>query len=260
MHVGARDGAGAQQHGQAARAVDDGRFDPHGAGRRPAPAAGRQSSSATCCAVVGLTLPNRLALGGHAPDGRIEPLAAASTAWATGGPGSAGPRCPAAGGARRARQARQDQRGPGQKASTAAARTAAPPGEMGDGRGIGHMHDQRVVGGPALGGKDLRHGGVVVGIGRQAVHRLGRQASSSPRMARGGLHRGVELFRPGSRATLRTALCREWLPPAAPRRAPPRAWRRSRSGGPSCARVLRRACRTGAGGSRARPAPAPRPG
>ena len=203
---------------------------------------------------------------GHAPDGRIEPLAGRQhrMGHGVGRAAQAHAVLPAGGGARRGRQARQDQReGPGPEGVYQLLREQRHLlGVMGDGRGIGHMHDQRVVGGPALGGKDLGHGGVVVGIGRQAVHRLGRQAQqrAARQRLRGGLHRGIELAVDDHARPLRTALCREWPPPAAPRRAPPRAWRRSRSGGPSCARVLRRACRTGAGGSRARPVPVPRPG
>ena len=37
------------------------------------------------------------------------------------------------------------------------------------------MHDQRMVGGPALGGEDLRHRGVVVGARAEAVDGLGRK-------------------------------------------------------------------------------------
>ena len=37
-----------------------------------------------------------------------------------------------------------------------------------------HVDDQRVVGRAAFGGKDFGHCGVVVGVGTQAVHRLGR--------------------------------------------------------------------------------------
>ena len=46
-------------------------------------------------------------------------------------------------------------------------------GEVRNALGIGHMHDQRVVAGPPLGGKDLRHGGITAGIGRKAIHRFG---------------------------------------------------------------------------------------
>ena len=43
-------------------------------------------------------------------------------------------------------------------------------------RGTGHMHDQRMVRRAALGHKDFGDRRVVGGIGRQAVHGLGRQA------------------------------------------------------------------------------------
>jgi hypothetical protein len=41
----------------------------------------------------------------------------------------------------------------------------------------GHMHDQRVVGGAAFGGKYLSHRSFIGGIGPQTVHRLGWQAN-----------------------------------------------------------------------------------
>ncbi len=59
---------------------------------------------------------------------------------------------------------------------------------------IGHMHDQRMVGRAALGGKDLRHGRVVVAVGGQAVDRFGGQAQQLALLQgpRSGLHRGVQ--------------------------------------------------------------------
>lgn len=48
-------------------------------------------------------------------------------------------------------------------------------GALGVPLGIGHMHDQRVVGRAALGRKNVGHGAGVVRIGGQAVHGFGRQ-------------------------------------------------------------------------------------
>jgi hypothetical protein len=49
-------------------------------------------------------------------------------------------------------------------------------GKVGNACGVGHVHDQRVVAGAALGCKNLRHGSVAAGIGGQAVHGFGGQA------------------------------------------------------------------------------------
>ena len=43
-----------------------------------------------------------------------------------------------------------------------------------------HMHDQRVVAGPAFQGKHLGHGSGVVGVGPQAINRFGGQADQAP--------------------------------------------------------------------------------
>ena len=84
----------------------------------------------------------------------------------------------AGGGAGHAFAARQDQ---GQRAGPEGVDQALR--EIGHGGGKvrhggrpGHVHDQRVVGRAALGGKDGAHRRVVAGVGRQAVDRLGGQA------------------------------------------------------------------------------------
>ena len=45
---------------------------------------------------------------------------------------------------------------------------------------VGDVHDQRVVRGPALGGKDAAHRVGIAGIGCEAVDGLGRQADDPP--------------------------------------------------------------------------------
>ena len=45
---------------------------------------------------------------------------------------------------------------------------------------VGHMHDQRVIGRTALGGKDACHRRVVVGTRTEAINGLGRQGQQAP--------------------------------------------------------------------------------
>ena len=133
-------------------------------------------SASTCAAVVGLTWPERLALGAaigtlgraqqrlrdrvrrHAHGDGVEPRRrqlgdrAIRAAWPA--PASAAPARtlpPAAGRAASARPA------------AAAASTSA------------HVHDQRIEARPALGREDRRHGAAVGGIRAEAVHGLGRK-------------------------------------------------------------------------------------
>ena len=74
-----------------------------------------------------------------------------------------------------ARQNQSQRAGPeGRNQSRSKGRHVA--GVVGHLRGAGHVHDQRVVRRPALGGKDQRHGGIVGCICAQAVNRLGRKS------------------------------------------------------------------------------------
>ena len=67
-------------------------------------------------------------------------------------------------------------------------------GKARHGAGVGQVHDQRVVGGPALGGKDGAHRRIAAGVGRQAVHRLGGQADQfARRQGIGGAGDGIGL-------------------------------------------------------------------
>ena len=45
--------------------------------------------------------------------------------------------------------------------------------------GIGHVHDERVAHGSALGGKNGSNSAIVIGAGGQAIHRFGRQAEQA---------------------------------------------------------------------------------
>ena len=132
-------------------------------------------SAATWAAVVGLTWPERLALG--AASGRPK---AASSAWATGWAGTRmRDRVEAGGdevGDRRVRPLRQDERqrarpeGVGEALAHRRRRRAiaARRGERGD------VDDQRVEARPALGDEDRADGARVAGVGGEAVDRLGR--------------------------------------------------------------------------------------
>ena len=97
---------------------------------------------------------------------------------------------------------------------------------------IGHMDDQRVVGGPTFGGKDRRDSSRVFGIATQAVHRLGRQADQASGAQAGGgwCQRSVQaggrtgVQQHGVRA--KKPRCPAAARPARPPRAPAQQWRR----------------------------------
>ena len=97
-----------------------------------------------------------------------------------------------------------------------------------DGGRIGHMHDQRMVGGPALGAEDMCHGRVVVAVGGQAVDRLGRQTEqlAGLQCLGGGLDRCIQLSIQNHVSSLKTLRCPEWRPLSVRWRVPARAWRR----------------------------------
>ncbi len=176
---GARQHARAQQHRVAARAVDDGRLDAHRAGaavehqqrrrRTPRPR-GRRG--------VGLMRPKRLALGAATP-ATPSSRAARSRAWATGCAGQRRPMLscpPAAAAATPGARGTITVSGPGQKASIRRCATGGTAAAKARALGsIGHVHDQRVVGRPALGGEDACHRRVVVGARAEAVDGLGRE-------------------------------------------------------------------------------------
>ena len=176
----ARQHAGAQQHRPAGRAVDDRRLDADPRRRRRrAPAATSPNSSTTCAAVVGLTRPNRFALGAAMP-GTPASAASASSAWATGCAGQRRPivACPPAAasadagrGARRspsAARARRRRSGARRPAACAAAKRSAPA------RSATWTISGCPVGRP-LSGEDLGDRRVVVGARAEAVDGLGRK-------------------------------------------------------------------------------------
>ncbi len=196
----ARDGAGAQQHGHAARAVHDGRFNAHLAGT----AIQHQQlitkfRSNVCCGGGAHTAKLVGAGGGYAPDGRVQLLAGLEHGMRHGVRWAA--QAHAVLTARRClgsmRQAWQDQgegAGP-ERVDQLLGKDRHFLGIAGDGVSVGHMHDQRMVGRAPLGGKDLRHGCVVVAVGSQAIDRFGGQAQQLALLQghSSGLYRGVQL-------------------------------------------------------------------
>ncbi len=221
------------------------------------------NSAATWAARGGADAAEAVGAGRGQPQHRRVGLATGcSSACATGCDGQRRPMVscpPAAACATPARRGTISVSGPGQKASirrwakagTSAAKrpTAAPSA---------HMHDQRVVARPALGGEDAGHGGIVVGSRAQAVHRLGRKGHQLA-----GLQGGHGLLQRGGHRAGRGSWAQNGSMPssAAARSAVARAPRRVGAGHRQVAHLAAgpraRPCRTGAGARRAAPAPAP---
>ena len=184
-----RDLPGAQQHRRAARAVDDGRFDAHAA-----------RAAVQHQQLVAELLRHVLCRGGAdaaeaVGAGRGQPAHAARgcrrqqrvrhrvrrAAQADGGVATRR----RLGHAGAARQNQRQRTGPeGVDQLLREGRHAG--GELGHLRRAGHVHDQRVVGRAALGGKDAAHRRVAAGVGGQTVHGLGRQADQLPGGQGGG--------------------------------------------------------------------------
>ncbi len=219
------------------------------------------NSLATCAAVVGLMRPNLFALGAARPQmGGWRCRQACSKAWATGCAGQRRPMVacpPVAAWAMPGRQGQDEGQRPGPEGldqllgkhrDGLGVVGHGGAGALGVPLGIGHMHDQRVVGRAALGRKMWGHGAGVVRIGGQAVHGFGWQtdqlalgqrvgragngvgvvAVPKPCLKRLDAHNGSRLQRGG-------------------------AGRLGRGGrdvevAPSCGRVGPGPCRTGAGG------------
>ena len=223
------------------------------------------NSSLTCAAVVGLTCPKRFALGAARP--AMPCLRAARKQRARHRMARAAQR--------QRRQARRRRAGAAWRAPHDHRHRPGPEGsdqalggvaELGGERqrlvAAEHVHDQRVVGGPALGGEDLRDRGVIVGTRGQAVHGFGRHGDQAAlRQQLRGL-----LDRLGTAMQTRCPSARPFTRPARPSRCAAsrasvvgsgRAGRSQRSGAPSCARAAPGACRTGAGARRAAPARRP---
>ena len=134
------------------------------------------SPSSTCCAVVGLTWPERLADG--AATGR--PTARSSASAVRRAPARAPPACPdpapvSSATGQSGRRGSTSVSGPGH--SAAARRRAASFGDdMGECRvGVRVMADQRIEARPLLGREDARHRLGIGGIGAQPVHRFGAE-------------------------------------------------------------------------------------
>ena len=144
------------------------------------------NSSTTCCAMVGLTRPKRLALGAATPATPCALRRDAAAHARPDAPGSAAPSVawPPAAAVAPCRLARGTitVSGPGQNASIRRAATGGMRGgERHRGGAIGHVHDQRMVARPALGGEDLRDRRIVVGAcarGRRPSRSA--KATSSP--------------------------------------------------------------------------------
>ena len=138
------------------------------------------NSARTCAAVVGLMWPKRLA------DGAAMPLPnARSRASASGWSGTrrATVSCPPVTALGTRGAARQDQRqraGPEGRGERPRGRPARRPPSRRAARLGRQVDDQRVLGRPALEGKDARHGGRVQRIGAQAVDGLGGQRHHLP--------------------------------------------------------------------------------
>ena len=100
-------------------------------------------------------------------------------------------------------------------------------GVAGDAGGIGHVHDQWVVGGATLGRENFRDGCVIVRVCGQAVDGFSGQAEqfAALQCRRSGLDRCGQASIQNHDAVLafRTARCPEWPPPSTPWRAPLRA-------------------------------------
>ena len=133
------------------------------------------SPSSTWAGVVGLTPPEGLADGAA-----TGPPKAASSPWASGcaGTRSATVGRPAVARAARPASGRRGSTsvsGPGQKRAASARASGGNIGQPLGGGEVGDMHDQRVEGGPALGGEDAGDRALARGVGAEAVDRLGRE-------------------------------------------------------------------------------------
>lgn len=206
-NIVARNRPGAQQHGHAPGAVDDGRFNAN----RTGTAVQHQQISAKLTGHMrrrGGADAAKLVRAGRsqAPNGRLALQAGLQqslghrvrrAAQANGG-------LPARGGLGNARSAGQDEGqrpGPegldqllGKHRDGLGVVGNGGAGALGVPLGIGHMHDQRVVGRAALGRKNVGHGAGVVRIGGQAVHGFGRQTDQlalGQRVGRAGNGVGV---------------------------------------------------------------------
>ena len=177
--------AGAQQHRRAAACSRRWsiRCRPRRARHRAPAASSPNSLLRRAAAVVGLTRPKRLALGAATPATPVRRRRPRSSACATGCDGQRRPMvsCPPAAAARHAGLARHDQRqrpGPEglhqllreRRQRLREARQRLAPVAS------GHVHDQRMVAGPALGGEDAGHG-----ARRCRRRRPGRRPSRSGR-------------------------------------------------------------------------------
>ena len=175
LELRARQHARAQQHGLAARAIDDGGFDADRA--RPAveyqqvlaefflhvQGSGRADTAKAVGAGAGQAGAAGLQQGQRH---RVRGAAQADGVLTAGRSG-----CHAGA----ARQYQRERPGP-EGLDQFCGKGWHLAGIVGHLRGAGHVHDQRMLRRPALGGKDQRHGGVVGRIGTQAVHRLGWEA------------------------------------------------------------------------------------
>ena len=213
VDLGQRELAGAQQHRMSARTIDDGGLDPHLT--RPA----IEHPDLVQAGAPPLELLAHMLRGGgadaaklvragrsQAPNGRLALQAGLQqslghrvrrAAQANGG-------LPARGGLGDAWSAGQDEGqrpGPegldqllGKHRDGLGVVGHGGAGALGVPLGIGHMHDQRVVGRAALGRKNVGHGVGVVRIGGQAVHGFGRQTDQlalGQRVGRAGNGVGV---------------------------------------------------------------------
>ena len=178
FQLGARNRSGAQQHGLAARAVHDGRFNAY----RASAAVQHQHVCEFFCHV-------RRRGGADAPEavgaGRGQPMHAARRAGrqqalrhGVRGAAQANAGVPACRFVCHALAAREDERErPGPEGGHQPLRQIRHlPREMPGRFAACHVHDERVAGGPALDGEDAAHGPGVFSIGGQAIHGFGGQA------------------------------------------------------------------------------------
>ena len=172
----ARHPAGPQQHGHAARQSrrSSTRRRPRTARRRARSRRRRRDRATTWSAVVGLTAPNRFALGAATPPPNARNSACASGCAGTRSPTVSAP--PVVASATRGPRRRITVSGPGHAAATsrraASGISRAQPSSRAPGR---EVDDQRMRARPALHGEDLRRRLVARRIGAEPVDGLGRK-------------------------------------------------------------------------------------
>jgi hypothetical protein len=136
-----------------------------------------------------LMRPKRLALGAATPATRPPAARLQAARVPTGCDGQRRPivGCPPPRGADAGRARHDDRERPGpERGHQAHGHGRNLRGEGARAVGVGHVHDERMVGGDGLGREDLRHRGVVVGTRAQAVHGLGGKRDQLAGGERGG--------------------------------------------------------------------------